>query len=182
MPARRSASSTICRTPAPSCIRIRVSLRRSSSVTVRPANAMPGGQTRTTVSRRNGSYSTPRWRGAAPTTPSSRLAVGDALDDGLRVEDARARRAAADAAPRTGRGACESTTPPGPVDAPISSVPASSPVASSRELVDDLLLEREQPLRAAVEPRARLRRLDATAGAVEELRARAASRAPAPAG
>ena len=37
-------------------------------------------------------------------------------------------------------------------------------------LGDDLLLEREQPLRAAVEPHARLGRLDAPAGAVEELR------------
>ena len=39
------------------------------------------------------------------------------------------------------------------------------------DLVDHLLLEREQPLRAAVEPRAGLGRLDPPPGAVEELRA-----------
>ena len=37
------------------------------------------------------------------------------------------------------------------------------------ELGEELLLQREQPLRAAVEPLARLGRLDAAAGAVEEL-------------
>src|SRR5207237_908966 len=40
-----------------------------------------------------------------------------------------------------------------------------------RELVDDLFLESEQPLGRAVELGARLGRLDAAAGAVEELRA-----------
>ena len=44
-------------------------------------------------------------------------------------------------------------------------------LALAGELVEQLLLEREQALRAAVEPQARLGRLDATAGAVEELRA-----------
>ncbi len=39
------------------------------------------------------------------------------------------------------------------------------------ELVEQLLLEREQPLRAPVEPQAGLGRLDAAAGAVEQLRA-----------
>ena len=39
------------------------------------------------------------------------------------------------------------------------------------DLGDDLLLEREQPLGAAIEAEARLRRLDPSAGAVEELRA-----------
>jgi len=37
------------------------------------------------------------------------------------------------------------------------------------ELVQDLLLEREQPLRAAIEPHAGLGRLDAPPGAVEQL-------------
>jgi hypothetical protein len=37
------------------------------------------------------------------------------------------------------------------------------------ELCQQLLLEREEPLRAAVETKARLRRLDAPAGAIEEL-------------
>ena len=66
---------------------------------------------------------------------------------------------------------CERTIPPGPVEAPISNVPASSPLASSADLGDDLLLEREQSLGAAVEPHARLGRLDPPARAVEELRA-----------
>src|SRR5581483_837855 len=43
-------------------------------------------------------------------------------------------------------------------------------VALERDLRDDLLLERQQPLRAAVEAHPGLRRLDAAAGAVEELR------------
>ena len=41
---------------------------------------------------------------------------------------------------------------------------------SSADLGDHLLLEREQPLRAAVEPHPRLGRLDPPAGAVEQLR------------
>jgi hypothetical protein len=42
-------------------------------------------------------------------------------------------------------------------------------VALRGDVVEHLLLEREQPLRAAVEPRPGLGRLDATPGAVEEL-------------
>ena len=44
-------------------------------------------------------------------------------------------------------------------------------LALARELVQQLLLEGEQPLRAAIEPQAGLGRLDAASGAVEELRA-----------
>jgi hypothetical protein len=47
------------------------------------------------------------------------------------------------------------------------------PFALARELVQQLLLEREQPLRAAIEPQAGLGRLDAASRAVEELRAEA---------
>ena len=43
--------------------------------------------------------------------------------------------------------------------------------ALRRDVVEHLLLEREQTLRAPVEPRAGLGRLDPPAGAVEELRA-----------
>ena len=50
------------------------------------------------------------------------------------------------------------------------SVPASASPPSSADLGDELLLEREQPLRAAVEPQPGLGRLDAPARAVEELR------------
>ena len=59
----------------------------------------------------------------------------------------------------------------GPVDAPSWSSPASAPSPLAGDLVEQLLLEREQALRAAVQPQARLGRLDATSGAVEELRA-----------
>ena len=43
------------------------------------------------------------------------------------------------------------TVPPGPVDAPIASVPRERAVGLAGDLLDELLLEREQPLRAAVE-------------------------------
>ena len=56
----------------------------------------------------------------------------------------------------------------GPVEAPISSVARERPLGLG-ELVEQLLLEREQPLRAAVEPQPRLGRLDAPARAVEKL-------------
>ncbi len=49
--------------------------------------------------------------------------------------------------------------------------PAKVAVRLRRRLVEQLLLEREQLLRPAVEPPAGLCRLDAPAGAVEELRA-----------
>ena len=47
-----------------------------------------------------------------------------------------------------------------------------------RELVEHLRLEREQPLRAPIEPASRLGRLDATARAVEELGAEALLEGP----
>ena len=46
-------------------------------------------------------------------------------------------------------------------------------LALGDDVVEQLLLEREQPLRATVEAHSRFGRLDATAGAVEELRAEA---------
>ena len=42
-------------------------------------------------------------------------------------------------------------------------------LALTGELVEELLFQREQPLRAPVEPQSCLGRLDSTAGAVEEL-------------
>ena len=120
------------------------------------------------MSWKNGSYSTPRCRGAAPTTPSSRVrsatrstivcvskTLSATCSDGKLDANSQSRRAR--------------TTPPGPVEAPISKVPASSPLGLVGELVDDLLLELQQPLRAAVEAEPRLGRLDAAAGAVEQL-------------
>ena len=56
----------------------------------------------------------------------------------------------------------------GPVEAPSSSVPRRG-ASGSRELVEQLLLEREHPLRAAVQPQPGLGRLDPAAGAVEQL-------------
>ena len=58
------------------------------------------------------------------------LARGDPLDDRLRVEDAQ-RDVELRVRAWNSQSRCESTIPPGPVDAPISNVPSSSPVASS---------------------------------------------------
>ena len=96
--------------------------------------------------------------------------VGDELDDGLRVRDRRAAPAARVVALELAEQERERRSPPGPVEAPISSVPRSGP-SGLGELAEQLLLEREQPLRAAVEPEPRLGRLDAPARAVEQLRA-----------
>ena len=60
------------------------------------------------------------------------------------------------------------TEPPGPVEAPISSVAGELALAGVGDLLQQLLLEREHALRAAVEPEARLGRLDAPARAVEQ--------------
>ena len=61
------------------------------------------------------------------------------------------------------------TTAAGPVEAPIASSPVSAPRGVGRDLVEHLLLELEQALRAAVETQAGLRRLHPAAGAVEQL-------------
>ena len=47
--------------------------------------------------------------------------------------------------------------------------PGQHALVAGGDLLDDLLLEREQPLRAAVEPQPGLGRLDAPPGAVEQL-------------
>ena len=96
-------------------------------------------------------------------------AVGDALDDGLRVEDAErdvqlrvrvgelAEDLREDDAARPGRGA---------------DLERAGELAGRLlgELGDDVLLELQQALRAAVEAKPGLGRLDAPPGAVEELR------------
>jgi hypothetical protein len=46
---------------------------------------------------------------------------------------------------------------------------AQRPLRFARDVLEELTLEREQPLRAAIEPVARLCRLDPPPGAVEEL-------------
>ncbi len=65
---------------------------------------------------------------------------------------------------------CGTTTAAGPVEAPIDERSREIAVALRGDVVEHLLLEREQALRAAVEPRSGLGRLDAATGAVEELR------------
>ena len=59
--------------------------------------------------------------------------------------------------------------PPGPVDAPDRELPAQRPLGLAGDLLEQLPLEREQPLCAAVEPGPRLGRLHAAPGAVEQL-------------
>ena len=56
------------------------------------------------------------------------------------------------------------------MEAPICELAGELALALAGDLVEDLPLEREQPLGAAVEPQPCLGRLDAAAGAVEELR------------
>ena len=101
--------------------------------------------------------------------PELELARGNALDHRLRVGDGErdpdARMLALELAEeqrhddrgRAGRGA----------DLQLARELA---LALAGDLVEDLPLEREQPLRAAVEPQPGLGRLDAAAGAVEQLR------------
>ena len=56
----------------------------------------------------------------------------------------------------------------GPVEAPIVSSPASAPSPASATSATQLLLEREQALRTAIEAQPGLGRLDAAARAVEQ--------------
>ena len=102
--------------------------------------------------------------------PELELARGDTLDDGLRVGDRQrdpdarvlalelAEQQRHDDGGRAGGGA----------DLQLAGELA---LALARDLVEDLPLEREQALGAAVEPQPGLGRLDAAAGAVEQLRA-----------
>ena len=119
---------------------------------------------------------TPRWRPADADDAELELAAPDLLDDGVRVrhrqrdmhlrmellelpEDDRQ-----DASAGPGRGA----------DLEPALELAFGLLAEVRE---QLLLEREQPLRSAVEPETGLGRLDPASRAVEELLADAAARA-----
>ena len=101
--------------------------------------------------------------------PELELARGDALDDRLRVGDGQgdpdarvlalelAEQERHDDRRRAGRGA----------DLQLARQLA---LAFAGDLVEDLALERQQTLGAAVEPQPGLGRLDAAAGAVEQLR------------
>ena len=169
-PTRCSSSSISCRTPAPSCITIRSAPRSSSSVTVLPANRWPGGQARidlVTEERLEDDAAVPA-RGA--DDPELELARRNPLDDRLRVEDPQHARAAPGGAPWNSQSSCDSTIPPGPGRGADLERAVELLARLLGHLGDDLLLEREQPLRAAVEPHSRLGRLDPPARAVEELR------------
>ena len=120
-------------------------------------------------------------RRAAPTTPSSSSRRGDLLDDGLRVRTVSAtctpgwaagtRRARPAARSRRARSTHRSRG--GPTSSPSASPPSSSSSCSSIASSRCALAEK---------PAAGLGRLDAAAGAVEELQCRAASRASGSAG
>ena len=166
---RRSSSSIICRTPAPSCMTISRSPRISSSVTVWPANGCPGGQARITSSWKNGSKTTPRWRRAAPTTPSSRSRSATRSTT-VCVSKTASEMLSAGFRPWNSQSSCASTIPPGPGRRADLERSAELVAFVAADLGDELLLEREQPLGAAVEPQAGLGRLDPPARAVEELR------------
>ena len=101
--------------------------------------------------------------------PELELAPRDLLDDALRVGDRERDVHARVELLELARGATGSTVPPGPVEAPISSAPGQLALGLLAELGEQLLLQREQPLRAPVEAPAGLGRLDAAAGAVEQL-------------
>ena len=78
-----------------------------------------------------------------------------------------------DAGAGTRTGARARRLPPGPVEAPIESSPRERALALGGDLVEQLLLELQHALRAAEQPHPGLGRLDAAAGAVEQLRAEA---------
>ena len=98
------------------------------------------------------------------------LARGDPLDDGLRVRDGqRDRDARVRALELAEEQRHDDRRRPGRrADLQLARELA---LALAGELVEQLLLEREDPLRAAVEAQAGLGRLDAAARAVEQLRA-----------
>ncbi len=119
------------------------------------------------MSWKNGSYSTPRWRGAAPTTPSSRVrsatrstivcvskTLSATCSDG-KLERELAQQAGQNHAARAGRRADFEGA-------------GELALGFVGELVDDLLLELQQPLRAPVEAKTGLGRLDSASGAVEQ--------------
>ena len=108
-------------------------------------------------------------------------AVGDALDDGLRVEDAER-----DVQLRVRFGElAEELREHDPAGAGRRADLERALELAGRsllQLADDLVLELEQPLRAAVEPKPGLGRLDPPPGAVEQLRPEPLLERRAPAG
>ena len=81
--------------------------------------------------------------------PELERPVGDALDDGLRVEDAERDVQLPGAAAANSHRSCDSTHAARPGRrADLEACPSSSPVASSASSLTISLLEREQPLGA----------------------------------
>ncbi len=116
----------------------------------------------------NGSKRTARWRRAAPTMPSSssRSATSSTT---VCVSCTSSTTWTAGWACWNAQRSRGTTIAAGPVEAPIASSPATSALGVGGDVVEDLLLELQQPLRAAVEAPAGLGRLDLAARAVEEL-------------
>ena len=118
------------------------------------------------MSRRNGSYSTPRCRWRCADHAELEAPVGDPLDDRLRVEDGQSdvqlRVLLREPAEK-----CGEDDPAGPSRGADLERPGELAGRVVDELVENFLLERKQALSRAVELRGGLRRLDATAGAVE---------------
>ena len=173
-PAVRSSSSITWRTPAPSCISTSGSpFRAPSSVTVLSAEARAPrghreqrpGRGRTARRRLRDVGGTRRRRRARPR------AARPCSTTVLRVGDGERRRARRRAA---GWNSAEheraALFPPGPVDAPISSLRAPPPAPSSPEIGEQLLLHRKEALRAPVEAVPCLGRLHAASRTVEQLR------------
>ena len=164
----RSSSSTTCRTPAPSCIRISVSARSSSSEIGAPRKRMRRRADQDHLVLED------RLEANRPMAPRSaddaelEPAIGDEVDDGLGVvnleRDAQVRVPLVELAQEdghddrggAGRGA----------DRQLARERAG---ALGGDLVEHLLLELEQALGAAVEAQPGLGRLHPAAGAVEQL-------------
>ena len=143
--------------------------REVLDVTAVPPNGCPGGQARMTSSRKNGSKVDAAVAPRRADNADLERPIGDQVDDGLRVEDRQrdvqlgvrglelAQELGEDDAAGAGRGA---------------ELERAREVALglAGDVREDLLLERQEALGAAVQPQAGLRRLDAAARAVDELR------------
>ena len=182
-PLLRSSSSTICRTPAPSCIRISGPSREL--VERRPSGRRTGARAGRRGSPRRGRTARrrpTRCRRAAPTIPSSSSPRRRRARRPTACRARRARRAARGSRAGTRRGGAASDDRRRARSRRRSRACPRAPRPGSASSVEQLLLEREQPLRAAVEPQPGLGRLDAAARSGRAAASRAAARARAPAG
>ena len=139
-------------------------------MTLRSAKRWPRGTASTTSSRKNGSKTTPRWRRTAPTTPSSTSRRATCSITRC-VSDTESATCTPGLSCWNSASATGSTVPPGPVERADLEPPGQLALDLLAQLGEELLLEREQALCAPVEPAARIGRLDAPPGAVEQLQA-----------